>query len=87
MHKAIIREFEKCKVYSSFKENIWDADPADMHLLSIFNKVFRFLLHFIDINSKYGWVVSLKDQKAISITKAFQKKLNESNQTKQNMVR
>ena len=58
-----------------------------MHLLSIFNKVFRFLLDFIDINSKYGWVVSLKDNKAISITKAFQKKLNKSNQTKQNMGR
>ena len=58
-----------------------------MHLLSIFNKVFRFLLDFIDINSKYGWVVSLKDKKAISITKVFQKKLNKSNQTKQNMGR
>ena len=58
-----------------------------MHLLSIFNKVLRFLLDFIDINSKYGWVVSLKDKKAISITKAFQKKLNKSNQTKQNMGR
>ena len=38
LHKPIIRKFGKRKVYSSFKENIWGADLADMQLISKFNK-------------------------------------------------
>ena len=30
LHKPIIRKFKKRKVYSSFIDNIWDADVADM---------------------------------------------------------
>ena len=30
LHKPIIRKFEKRRVYSTFKDNIWDADLADM---------------------------------------------------------
>ena len=44
LHKPIIRKFKKRKVYSSFRDNIWGADLADMPLLSKFNKGFRFLL-------------------------------------------
>ena len=38
LHKPIIRKFEKRKVYSSFKHNIWGTDPADMQLISKFNR-------------------------------------------------
>ena len=34
LHKRIIRKFEKRKVYTAFKDNIWRADLADMQLLS-----------------------------------------------------
>ena len=30
LHKPMIRKFEKRKVYSTFKDNIWGADLADM---------------------------------------------------------
>ena len=60
-HKAIIRKFKKRKVYSTFKDNIWCADLANMQLISKFK--FRFLLCVIDIFSKYAWVVPLKDKK------------------------
>ena len=52
LHKPIIRKFEKRKVYSSFRDNIWGSDLADMQLLSKFNNGFRFLLCIIDIFSK-----------------------------------
>ena len=42
-----------------------------MQLISNFNKGFRFLLHVIDIFSKYAWVVPLKDKKGVSIVDAF----------------
>ena len=78
LHKPVIRKFRKRKVYSSFRDNIWGADLANMQLLSKFNKGFRFLLCVIDIFSKYAWVAPLKDKKGISIVNAFQKKLKES---------
>ena len=31
LHKPIIRKFKKRREYSSFKNNIWDVDLADMH--------------------------------------------------------
>ena len=36
-HKPIIRKFEKRKVHSSYMDNIWGADLADMKLISKFN--------------------------------------------------
>ena len=63
LHKPIIRKFEKRKVCSSLKSNIWGADSAGMQSISKFNKGFRFLLLVIDIFSKYALVVLLKDKK------------------------
>ena len=76
LHQPIIRKFKKRKVYSSFRDNIWGADLADMQLLSKFNKKFRFLLCVIDIFSRYAWVIPLKDKKGISIVNGFQKIIN-----------
>ena len=63
----IIRRFNKRKVHSSFIDNIWGADLADMQLISKFNKGIRFLLCVIDIFSKYAWIFSLKDRKPYKI--------------------
>ena len=52
LHKPIIKKFEKRKVYSSFKENIWGVDLADMQSLSKFNKGIKYLLCAIDLFSK-----------------------------------
>ena len=79
LHKPIIKKFGKRKVYSTFKDNIWGVDLADIQLLSKYNKGIRFLLCVIDIFSKYAWVVPLKDKKGISIVKAFQIILKQSN--------
>ena len=38
LHKPIIRKFWKRKVYSSFRNNIWGVDLADMQSLSKYNK-------------------------------------------------
>ena len=67
--------FNKRKVHSSFINNIWGADLADIQLISRFSKEFRFLLCVIDIYSKYAWVIPLKDKKGIMITNTFQKNL------------
>ena len=48
LHEPIIRKFQKRKVYSGFKDNIWGNDLADMQLISKFNKGFWFLPCVID---------------------------------------
>ena len=86
LHKPIIKKFEKRKVYSAFKDNIWAADLVDMQLLSRYNKGIRFLLCVIDIFSKYAWVVPLKNKKGIGIVKALQSILKQSNSRKPNKI-
>ena len=79
LHKSIIIKFEKRKVDSPFIKSIWGADPANIQLISKFNKGIRFLLYVIDIYSKYTWVLPLNNKKSITITNAFLKVLDESN--------
>ena len=79
LHKPITKKFKKRKTRAAFKDNIWDADLADMQLLSRYNKGIRFLLCVIDIFSKYAWAVPLKDRKDVSIVTAFQSILKQLN--------
>ena len=59
LHKPIIRKFQERNAHSTFLENIWVADLADMQLISKINKGIRFLLCVINIFSKYAWVIPL----------------------------
>ena len=73
LHKPIIRTFNKRKVHSSFIDNIWGPDIGDMELLSKFNREIRFLLCFIDIFSKYAWVIPLEDKNILQLPMLFKK--------------
>ena len=79
LHKPIIKKFNKRKVYSQFKDNIWGVDLADMQSLNRKNKGIRYLLCAIDLYSKYAFVIQLKDKKGISIVNAFNKIIKQSN--------
>ena len=67
LHKPIIRKFKRRKVYSSFKDNIWGVDLADMQVINKYNKGIRHLLCAIDLFSKYPFIVPLKDIKGTTI--------------------
>ena len=60
-------------MYSSFRDNIWGVDLADMQSLSKYNKGIKYLLCAIDLFSKYAWVIPVKDKKGTSIVNAFPK--------------
>ena len=79
LHKLIINKFNKRKVYSQFRDNIWGVDLADMQSLSRKNKGIKYLLCAIDLFSKYAFVIPLKDKKGISIANAFNKIVKQSN--------
>ena len=73
LSKPIIRNFKRRKVYSSFKDNIWCVDLADMSLISKFNKGIKYLLCVIDLFSRYSWVIPLKNKKEVVLLKDLKK--------------
>ena len=79
LHNPVIKKFNKRKVYSQLKDNIWGVDLADMQSLSRKSKGIKYLLRAIDLYSKYAFVVPLKDKKGISIVNAFNKIIKQSN--------
>ena len=79
LHKPVIKKFNKRKVYSQFKDNIWGVDLAEMQSLSKKNKGIKYLLCAIDLYSKYVFVIPLKDKKGISIVNGFNKIIKQSN--------
>ena len=96
LRKPIIKKFRRRKVYSSFRDNIWDVDLADMQSLSKYNKGIKYLLRTIDLFSKYVWVVPLKGKTGITAINAFQKIISkvaksspkdDANQTKYGLIR
>ena len=79
LHKPVIKKFNKRKVNSQFRDNIWGVNLAGMQSLSKKNKGIKYLLCAIDLFSKYAFVVPLKDKKGISIPNAFNKIIKQSN--------
>ena len=71
-HRQIIRKFKGRKVYSSFKDNIWGVDIADVQSLSKHNRVIKYLLCAMVLFTKYAWVAFLKEKKEVTIVYAFE---------------
>ena len=78
-HKQIIKKFKKRKVYSSFRDNIWGVDLADMQSLSKYNKGIKYLLCGIAVclvNTRGLFLRKIK--KGTSIINGFQKIISEA---------
>ena len=73
----LLKKFKNKKVYSSFRDNIWGVDLADMQSLSKYNNGNKYLLCAIDLFSKYVWLVPLKDKQGTSIVNALKKIISE----------
>ena len=56
LHKPVIKNFPKQKVYVNGIDKIWAADLVDMQAFSRFNHGVKYLLTVIDVFSKYGWI-------------------------------
>ena len=54
LYKSIIKKLEKRKVISSFIDNIWGSDLADIELISKVDKkiVFYYVLLIFSVNMK-----------------------------------
>ena len=71
LHKPITRNFRKRRAISYGVDKIWAADLVEIQKYSKWNKGIKYLLTVIDVFSKYGWIVPLKDKKTESVSLAF----------------
>ena len=61
-YRQNITKFMKWKVYSSFRDNIWNVDLADLQSLSKYKRGIKYLFCAIDLFSIYAWVLPTKRQ-------------------------
>jgi len=67
LHKPISKNVPKQKVYVNGTDKIWAADLIEMQAFSKFNRG----VIAIDVFSKYGWMLPLKDKTGKSVADAF----------------
>lgn len=73
LHKPVIRHFRKRRVIVGGIDEIWAADLVDMQAFAEYNDGVKYLLCVIDLFSKYGWIVPLKDKSGKSVAAAFKR--------------
>ena len=71
LHKPVRKKFKRRRVYVKGVDAIWAADLVDMQAFSKSNKGYKYILMIIDVFSKFGWAIPLKNKSAKEVTKAF----------------
>ena len=72
LHIPIRRKFKRRRVLVNGIDRIWAADLVDMQAFSKFNRGVKYVLAVIDIFSKYGWLIPLKDKTGKSVASALE---------------
>ena len=60
-------------MYVNGIDKVWAADLVEMQSFSKFNRGVRYLLTVIDVFSKYGWMLPLKDKTGKSVADTFKR--------------
>ena len=77
LHKPLKRNFTRRRVIVNHIDEIWCSDLVEMQQFSKWNKGYRYLLTVLDVFSKYGWIIPLKDKKGETVMNAFKMILKE----------
>ena len=73
MQKPTNKNIEKRKVHSSFMDNIWGAELADMKLISTLIKVIRFFIMLLIFSLNTHVLFFLKIKKLLQLLTLFKK--------------
>ena len=73
LHKPKRKNYPRRKIMVNHIDEIFAANLVEMQKFAKLNKGYRYLLTYIDIFSKYSWVIPLKDKKGINVKNALQK--------------
>ena len=73
-----MKRFRKRRVEVRGIDDIWAADLVDMQSFAKYSDGVKHLLTVIDVYSKYGWIVPLKDKRGKSTADGFTKIISSS---------
>ena len=79
LHRPIRKKFRRNKTLVYGIDEQWQIDLIDMQGVSRYNKSYKYLMNVIDVLSKFGWSIPIKDKKSGTLEKAFSKLLKKSN--------
>jgi transposase InsO family protein len=71
LHKDVRRRFPRRNTLALSIDELWQIDLVDLSSLSRSNDGYRYLLTCIDVLSKFGRVVAIKNKSAAEVTAAF----------------
>ena len=72
------KRYQRNKTLSVGINEIHQLDLADLSNLSKYNNGVRYLLTWIDVFSKYAWVIPLKNKTGKALVKAFKTNIESS---------
>ncbi len=73
LHKPVVKKFVRRRVFVKGIDEIWAADLVDMQAFADDNDGVKYLLTVIDVLSKYGWIVPLKQKTGLATANAFKR--------------
>ena len=76
LHKPARRRYKKSRVIVPGIDAQLQADLFDLQNLSRYSKGYKYLLTWVDVFSKYAFVLPLKTKQGQELVKAFQKILS-----------
>ena len=85
LNKPAIKKFRRRHVFAPSIDHTWGSDLINMQSFKEENDGITYFLIVIDFFSKYSWVEALKDAKALTVSKAFEKIFKESKRKPENM--
>jgi hypothetical protein len=71
LHKPVRKKFKRNRYFVTNIDEIWQADLIDVRSISKYNDGFNYILIIIDIFSRYGWAVQIKNKTPLSVKNAF----------------
>ena len=71
LFRPVRRRYKRAKTLVGGLDAQWQADLADMRLLAPKNKNHKFILTIVDVLSRYGWAIPLKDKTGEKVAAAF----------------
>ena len=77
LHKPIKRNFTRRRVIVNHIDETWCSDIVEMQKFSRWNAGYRYLLMVLDVYSKYGWIIPLRDKKGETVAEALKTILKE----------
>jgi transposase InsO family protein len=77
LHKPVRRIFPRRKTFAKGINDLFQADLVDMQKYSRSNDGYRYILTCVDVFSKRGFAIPLKDKRGLSIVDAFREIFNQ----------